>query len=102
MTSIGEATTIGGGSNRLAVAPSRPCALEGCVAEVVMVGRHGETLGVTHLTAGEQGLLIGILGAINNEPQTRLGPPCTCERASDTGHDPSCPRAAWARGVGRG
>lgn len=29
----------------------------------------------------------------------RPGPECTCVQASDTGHDPDCPRAAFARGA---
>jgi hypothetical protein len=29
----------------------------------------------------------------------RPGPKCTCVQSSDTGHDPDCPRAAFARGA---
>lgn len=38
-------------------------------------------------------------GHHNADHGARPGPRCTCVQSSDTGHDPDCPRAAFARGA---
>lgn len=48
--------------------------------------------------AGGDFLCIGC-GGLGSDARHRNADRCTCVQASDTGHDPDCPRAAFARGA---
>lgn len=83
------------GSTSLVVTPPLPCGLVGCVAELHITGKHGDTNRV-HLNAQQRGELIAGLGgtspvtlSVSPRCPTRSGlltcPECRAEHGYDCG-----------------